>query len=38
MYQNVGGYSVYAWTMLMAFATVAIAAGDDRPSIEGQMS
>ncbi len=38
MYQDVGGYSVCAWTMLIAFATMAIVAGDDRPSIEGQMS
>ena len=36
MYQDVGGYSVCAWTMLIAFATVAIVAGDDWPSIEGQ--
>ena len=38
MYQDVGGYSVCAWTMLIAFATMAIVAGDDRSSIEGQKS
>jgi len=38
MYQDVGGYSVCAWTMLVAFATMAIVAQDDRSSMEGQRS
>ncbi len=35
MYQDVGGYSLCAWTMLVAFATTAIVAGSGQSGIEG---